>query len=108
MGGMTHQTAGGYGSSNKSKIIASEAQSQNELVDNLEWWMIKRNEILGSMIEDDNFLEYISEYSEDGNTAIQIDKAYLFEALGNIEAIRDVLDIEVMQKIFGSDGSDAE
>ena len=85
----------------RDKII-KESDFHRTLTEKYLWWVNKRNEILGQMIEDGDFARYVFAYKDIDSPHIDVDKEFLEKAILYINALEDEMDDELMNEGFSS------
>ena len=101
MGGSTSQGAGGFGGGgyNRTKTVLKQAQTQMQLTEEYLFWLNKRNEILGQMMEDVDFKNYVLAYKDAASPHIDVDKDYLNKALDYLDVLERTMDYEFIDEI---------
>ena len=105
MGGIASQSAGGYGSGgfSRTKHMLEQAKTQQNLTEEYLFWVGKRNEILGQMIEDVDFRNYVIAYKDAASPHIDVDKDYLKKSLDYLDVLEQTMDYEFIDEVdFGN------
>lgn len=101
MGGITGENSGAYNSGgfSRTKTVLKQAQTQMKLTEEYLFWINKRNEILGQMMEDVDFKNYVLAYKDAASPHIDVDKDYLNKALDYLEVLERTMDYEFIDEI---------
>lgn len=101
MGGSTSQGASGFGGGgySRTKTVLKQAQTQMKLTEEYLFWLNKRNEILGQMMEDIDFKNYVLAYKDASSPHIDVDKDYLNKALDYLEVLERTMDYEFIDEL---------
>ena len=99
MGGIT-SSGGEMARFNPRDKTLKYAQYQKDLTENYLWWLNKRNEIVGQMLEDIDFRRYVMAYKDTNSPHIDVDKEYLDKAVTFIQTLEDEMDEEILKDFY--------
>ena len=99
MGGIT-SSGGEMARFNPRERTLKYASYQRQLTEDYLWWVNKRNEIAGQMLEDVDFRRYVMAYKDANSPHIEVDKEYLEKAVDFINTIEDEMDDEILKDYF--------
>jgi len=98
MGGIS--TSGASGRYSPFEAVIQRSDYHKDMTERYLWWLNKRNEILGQMMEDIDFQKYVLAYEEENSPHIEVDKQYLSKAIDYLDAIEAEMDYEVTKDVF--------